>query len=238
MSQVTCDSCYEQIDESKWKEHIISTHHVLKCKIYESIIATKFFEMIFEARPKKKKIFNLKNEKSLKFWRLNFSTKLPKERFDIICIDSMNNSEIEKSLSNDFDDFVINIISIDYFDSMKNITFCKVCSIEINKPLLYEHINSKEHKEIEKYLIINCMTYCEVCKKDIRNDEWREHIISENHLEIEEKNYCKVCKEKYYVSEYGGNYSTFQDKCRITEINRNLSGTHKENQERFDSYSR
>ena len=70
---------------------------------------------------------------------------------------------------------------------MKNITFCKICSIEINKPLLYEHIKSKEHKEIEKYLIINCMTYCEVCKKGIRNDEWREHIISENHLEIEKK---------------------------------------------------
>ena len=78
------------------------------------------------------------------------------------------------------------------------------------------------------------MTYCEVCKKDIRNDEWREHIISENHLEIEEKNYCKVCKEKYYVSEYGGNYSTFQDKCRIAQINHNSSETHKENQERFD----
>ena len=63
MSRVLCDLCYAKIDESKWKEHIISTNHVLKCKTYESIIATKFFEMIFEARPEKKKIFILKNEK-------------------------------------------------------------------------------------------------------------------------------------------------------------------------------
>ena len=62
MSQVTCDLCYEKIDESKWKEQIISTNRVLKCKTYESIIATKFFEMIFEARPEKKKIFDLEKK--------------------------------------------------------------------------------------------------------------------------------------------------------------------------------
>ena len=27
--------------------------------------------------------------------------------------------------------------------------FCKICSIEINKSLLYDHIDSKEHKDIE-----------------------------------------------------------------------------------------
>ena len=75
MSQVTCDLCYEQIDESKWKEHIISTNHVLKCKTYESIIATKFFEMIFEASPKKKKIFNLKNRKITQFLAFIFFNK-------------------------------------------------------------------------------------------------------------------------------------------------------------------
>ena len=73
---------------------------------------------------------------------------------------------------------------------MKDITFCKICNVEINKPLLYEHINSKEHKEIEKYLIINCMTYCELCSKEIRNDEWRKHIISEDHLKQEGTTYC------------------------------------------------
>ena len=44
---------------------------------------------------------------------------------------------------------------------MKNITFCRICSIEIYKTLLYEHIISKEHKEIEDYLIVRGMTYCE-----------------------------------------------------------------------------
>ena len=61
---------------------------------------------------------------------------------------------------------------------MKDITFCKNCSIETKKPLLHEHISSKEHKEIENYLTINCMTYCELCKREIRNDDWREQIIS------------------------------------------------------------
>ena len=79
---------------------------------------------------------------------------------------------------------------------MKDITFCKICSIEINKPLLYEHNNSKEHKEIENYLVINCMTYCELCKREIRSDEWREHKISQKRLEFEEKNNCEFCHMK------------------------------------------
>ena len=55
MSQVACDLCYEKIAESKWKEIIFSTNHVPKCKTYESIIATNFFEIVFEARPEKEK---------------------------------------------------------------------------------------------------------------------------------------------------------------------------------------
>ena len=115
---------------------------------------------------------------------------------------------------------------------MKDITFCKICSIEINKPLLYEHINSKEHKQIENYLIINCMTYCELCKRDIRNDEWREHIISQKHLEFEEKNYCKVCKMKYE--------SKYDPKSREPDHKRfyhNNSNMHKENQERLEFHA-
>ena len=173
MSQITCGLCYEKIDESKWKDHIISTNHVLKCKTYESIIATKFFEMIFDVRPEKEQIYNLNNVKTHNFWRIFFSTKLPNEKFDILCNDSIKNPELEKRLSIDFNDFVMNITSIirkDYFDSMKDITFCKICSIEINKPLLYEHINSKEHKETEDYLIVVGMTYCELCRKEISGE--------------------------------------------------------------------
>ena len=47
--------------------------------------------------------------------------------------------------------------------------------------------NSKEHKEIENYLIINCMTYCELCKREIRYDEWREHRFAQKHLVFDEK---------------------------------------------------
>ena len=46
---------------------------------------------------------------------------------------------------------------------------------------LYEHNNSKEHKEIDDYLTVRGMTYCDYCSKEIRNDEWSKH---ENHLGV------------------------------------------------------
>ena len=122
--------------------------------------------------------------------------------------------EIEKNLESDFDDFILKVVPVigqNYFPSMRNKTFCEICSIEINVALLYKHINSKEHKDIEYYLIKKGMTYCTVCKKKTRNDEWTEHEISENHLNIEKKGYCKICKEKYNVSE-GNQYSSYEKK--------------------------
>ena len=98
MSQVTCDLCYEKIDEPKWKDHILSTKHLLKCKTYDSIIATKFFEMIFDVRPEKEQLYNLRNVKTHNFWRIYFSTKLSKETFDTLCNESTNNPELEKNL--------------------------------------------------------------------------------------------------------------------------------------------
>ena len=80
MCQVTCVLCIMKTDETKWEEHLISKNHLGCCKNVDNTIAKKFFEMIFEARPEKKKIFNLKNEKTIYFWRLYFSTKLPKKR--------------------------------------------------------------------------------------------------------------------------------------------------------------
>ena len=72
---------------------------------------------------------------------------------------------------------------------MDKIVFCKICSIEINKSLLYDHINSKEHRDVENYFIMKCMTFCGVCNKEIKNDEWREHIISVKHPKIDNKSY-------------------------------------------------
>ena len=238
MSQVTCGLCKDKVDETKWEEHLTSSKHLQICKGVDNSIAKNFFEMIFEARPQKKKIFNLKIEKSLNFSRTYFLTKLPKEKFDILCNDSINDSEIEKNLESDFNDFILKVVPIigkNYFPTMKDKTFCEICSIEVNIALLYKHINSKEHKEIEHYLIKKGMTYCELCKKEIRNDEWREHSISENHLEIEKLLYCKVCKVKYHVSG-GDQYTPYQTKCMYAKNNLNCSQTHKENQEFFDLY--
>ena len=110
---------------------------------------------------------------------------------------------------------------------MEDITIFKICSIEINESLRYEHINSKEHRDIEKFFIVKCMTYCEVCNTEVRNDVSREHLISEKHSEIELKKYCKVCNTKYDVSEYLGN---FQYKGSSVEHNHKLTNTYKENQ--------
>ena len=199
MSQVTCSLCNIKTDELQWNKHIISTDHLNRCKNIKHKIAIKFFEMIFSACLKKSKIYNLENEKTHNFWQLYFSTKLPKEKFNIIYSDSINNSALETNLSSDFRDFIQNVapdIGEEYFDTMDKIMFCKICSIEINKSLLYDHINSKEHKDIENYFIMKCMTRCEVCNKEIKNDEWREHIASDKHLEIEQKHYCKLCDMK------------------------------------------
>ena len=184
-------------------------------------------------------IINLKNEKTLNFWRFYFSTKLAKEKFDLLCNDSIDKLEKEKNSLTDFSDFLVKVTPIlgkTYFRSMKDETFCEICSFEVNIALLHKHFNSKEHRESESYLIKRCMTYYEVCKKEIRYDERREYTSSKNHLEIVQQKYCKVCKVKYSVCGY--QYTSNQDKCRLAQDKHNHSETHKGNQEFFDLYFR
>ena len=91
MCQVTCTLCNLKIDETKWKEHLTSENHLKCCKNVDNTIAIRLFEMIFEARSEKKKIFNLKNDKSIDFWRLYFLTKQPKENLIFyVMIQSIN----------------------------------------------------------------------------------------------------------------------------------------------------
>ena len=171
MNQVTCSLCNIKTDELQWKNHLISTDHLNHCKKIKDKIAIKFLETIFNACLKQSKIYDLENEKTHNFWQLYCSTKLPKEKFNIICSDSLDNSALETNLSSDFRDFIQNVapdIGEDYFDTMDKIMFCKICSIEINEALLYDHINSKEHKDIEEYFIMKCVTHCEVCNKEIK----------------------------------------------------------------------
>ena len=125
-----------------------------------------------------------------------FFNKTAKDKFNLLCNDSIDHLEIEKNFKSDFDDFVLKIVPItgqNFFASMRNKTFCEICSIEVNVALLYKHNNSKEHKDIEYYLIKKGLTYCKVCKKELGNYGRREHEISENHLNFEKKGYCKVC---------------------------------------------
>ena len=98
MCQVTCVLCNIKNAETKWKGHLTSENHLECCTNVDNSIAIKFFEMIFEARPVKKKIFNLKNERTHGFWRFYILTKLPKEKFDLLCNDSIDKLEIEKKI--------------------------------------------------------------------------------------------------------------------------------------------
>ena len=84
--------------ETKWKDHLTSENHLECCTNVDNSIALKFFKMIFEAGPEKKKIYNIKKEKTRGFWRLYFLTKLPKEKFDIMCNDSIDRLEFEKKI--------------------------------------------------------------------------------------------------------------------------------------------
>ena len=121
-----------------------------------------------------------KLQKKLNFWQIIFAKKLTKEKFDVSCSDSINNSEMQNSFTSDLLYFIQNSthdIGETYFRSLDKIMFCKICSIEINKSLLYDHINSKEQKNVEDYFIRKCMTYCEKCNSEIKNDEWREQIL-------------------------------------------------------------
>ena len=111
---------------------------------------------------------------------------------------------------------------------------CRTCNIEINESLLYDHINSKEHKDIENYFIMKTMTYCESCDEEIKNDEWREHIFTEKHIEFEDKCYCDLCKKKYSIEGYSG---TFQVRSESAKRTHAYSCTHKLNQERLGFHS-
>ena len=120
------------------------------------------------------------NEKALDFWQSYFDTKQPKEKFDILCSDSLNNSELEASLVSDLLDYINNSkfkIGESNLDSVDKITVCKNCNDEVSKSRFYDHIKSEKHRGIEKYFSRKCMTYCERCDKEIENDVCREHII-------------------------------------------------------------
>ena len=129
--------------------------------------------------------------------------QITKEKIDVLCIESINISELEDSLTSlslNFTQKATYDFGQSYFKSLDKITFCKICSIEKLNSLLYDHIFSKEHKDIEEFFIKKCMTYCEKGKKELKNHEWREHTLSEVPLERAGQNYCELCKLTNYTS--------------------------------------
>ena len=51
--QLTCSLCNTKTDELKRNEHLVATNHLHPYKSTKDEIAKNFFEMIFDACPKK-----------------------------------------------------------------------------------------------------------------------------------------------------------------------------------------
>ena len=151
MNQVISTLCEIKIDESKWKENIMSTNHSQFCKEDKDEIAIRFFEMIFSTYHNRSEIYDLKNKKALDFWQSFFKTKVPKEKLDTSCDDWNNNSKLEASLTSELLDFIKNCtyyIGKSCFDSLDKITtFCRNFNNEVHKSLLYDHFKSKGHRD-------------------------------------------------------------------------------------------
>ena len=151
MNQVTSSLCDIKIDDSKWGEHLISTKHLKRCKEGKGIITSKFLEIVFNTYHNRKEIYNLKDEKTLDFWQSYFETKLPKEKFDTLCKDSINDSELENSRTSDLLHFMNECehdAESSCFNSLDKISICRICSVDVYMSDVFEH---KLFKRTQRY---------------------------------------------------------------------------------------
>ena len=109
MSRVICSLFKMKIDESKWKSHKVSTNHLQKCGEIHKGLTTNFSKMFFDIKPEIEELYNLEFKKTHDFWQLFFSPKVPKEKFNTLCNDSIDKTEIENSLSNNFNIYISGI---------------------------------------------------------------------------------------------------------------------------------
>ena len=124
------------------------------------------------------------------------------------------------------------VVESSCFNSLDKISICRICCVDVYKSDVFEHINSKEHRDTENYFIRKCKTYCERCYEEIKKkDEWREHIISSGHLLRGSEFYCDICKTTYSFI-INGKYSS---ECKLKHLESNY---HKENQERLGFYAK
>ena len=93
MNKVTCSLCRKKINEKKWDEHLLSTEHLQECASEKYGIAARFFGLIFNTCHNRCDIYNLIDEKIFEFWESYFARKQPRGKFNILCSDSINNSE-------------------------------------------------------------------------------------------------------------------------------------------------
>ena len=146
-----------KIDEIKWNEHLICTDHLQICKDVKDGIVSEFSNLIFKTYQNRKYIYSLKDEHTRDFWQSYFETKVPQEKFDILCKDSNNSSELEASLTTDLVYFINNCtydFGETFLDSLDKIIICRICNDEVHKSLLYEHITSEKHREKMKTILL------------------------------------------------------------------------------------
>ena len=206
MNQVTCSQCNIKVDEKKWGEHLIPTEHLEICKDDKVELGKSFFDLIFDTYHNRSEIYYLKNEKAQYSWEGYFESLVAKEKFDQLCSDSIDKSELEDSLITDLRSF-INNYSYDigelHFDTLDKITSCRIRNTEVHESRFFDHIISEGHRVAEKYFIMKCMTYCERFDKEIKNDMWRKHLTSYNHTRCSGEQYCEICKKNYNIVRNG-----------------------------------
>ena len=178
MNQVTCSLCNKKTDELECMYHLVSTNHLPLCKKKKKIkLNSSFLKRFLTHIPIKVKNIILKLKEHLISGRYFLQQVYQKKKaegitaFDLLCSDSINDSELEDSLTSDLLSFIQNSthdFGETYFKSLDKVKFYQICSIEINKSLLYDHNNSKKHRDIEDCVIGKCMNFCEKRKREIK----------------------------------------------------------------------
>ena len=153
VNQVTCSLSNEKIGEPKWEEHIISTTNLKKSRDVNSEIVIKFSEVAIDSLKSRAAIYEIRNEKTCfsggHIFQQKYQKKLDKTSSHSNCLGDLMNY-LTPHFDNLLQELTPNVCE-KHFNLMFVLTFCEICKNGINKDLLYDHTNSKEHRDTESY---------------------------------------------------------------------------------------
>ena len=158
MNQVVCSLCNLKTDEFKQNKHNFE-------RTPEKKLQKKTFSKGFSTHVLRTGKFLFQKLKKHMTSGNYFFQQTAKRKMNFLCSDSIDNSELDESISYDFQLFIQNFKPDNgetYFNLMDKILFYKNCSIEIKKKTFFNDRNiSNKHRDYEDYFILNCLTFCE-----------------------------------------------------------------------------